>query len=70
MKCVCGYEEIMKEDDFGDLVVDNTPFRKTQLVTTVNEKQGGWDCDRIVCRDVYMCPSCGNLKVDLNEDVE
>lgn len=71
--CICGYK--YKRDDWGR---DNNgnikyypdageeKFIRSELKITINKKQGEWDCDRISIKEVYICPKCGTLKIDLN----
>ena len=69
MKCVCGYECVVIVEDCCDFnpqfEVGNREFFKANLTLTINEKQGDWDHDRLVFKDVYVCPKCGTLKVDI-----
>jgi len=69
MKCMCGYEEQYKKHDLNDLefYVANKSFYKTKLSVVINDKQGDWDCDRLSSKDVFICPECGTLKIDMEE---
>lgn len=47
------------------LLGGDQPFKKSQLSLTINDKQGDWDCDRFRVEDVWVCPKCGTLKINI-----
>lgn len=68
MRCVCGYQERFIQadpDDPGSMVPDNDPFYRAGLTVTIDKQQGQWDCRRFVRKEVFICPACGTLKIEL-----
>ena len=68
MKCVCGYEEKYIQSDPADpesLYPDNKQFYKAGLNVTIDKNEGPWDCRRFVNKEVYICPECGTLKINV-----
>lgn len=68
MKCVCGYEEKyiqVDPDDPDSIRLENEPFYRAGLTVTIDKQQGPWNCNRFVQKEVYVCPECGVLKIDI-----
>ncbi len=68
MKCVCGYEEKYVQsntDDTRSLYPDNKPFYRAGVTVTIDKQEGEWNCNRFVLKDVFVCPECGTLKINV-----
>ena len=58
MKCICGYEEKSKDGKYI-----NEIFFRMIIECSFRNKHGTFHADQ----DIYACPKCGTLKIEVKE---
>ena len=67
MKCVCGYkhEHYNYETDEHESNGDKEFIKLLHPIIRVENKNRGWHEDNAKDVQIYACPDCGTLKIDV-----
>jgi hypothetical protein len=63
MKCVCGYEDFIYNEDESEIIKFNEDFIQSEL-KVVFEADGNY-YRQLKSETVYICPKCGTLKINI-----
>ena len=64
MKCTCGYESVIKYENFEKIVTKgDEEFMRTKFEISYDSENDYYS--DLKSSPVYICPKCGTLKIDL-----